>query len=102
MAMAPYQITSHDDPYSIFCLFFTKDILQIIADRTNDYAQLYPSPGMSYSRVWYPTTATELRAFIGAYKWMRVHLEASVEDFWNTNLETGFIHEAVTKQILRI
>ena len=48
---------SHDDPYSIFCLFFTEDILQIIADHTNEYAKLYNSPITTYSRVWHPTTA---------------------------------------------
>ena len=92
---------SHDDPYSIFCLFFTKDILQIIANHTNEYAELYNSPVTPYSRVWHPTTAKELKAFIGTYIWMGVHPETAIEDFWNTNPELGPIHEAVTKHISR-
>ena len=92
---------SHDDPYAVFSLFFTEDILQTIADHTNEYAQLYPGPVTPYSRVWEPTTAAELKAFLGAYIWMGVHPEAAVKDFWNINPELGPIHEAVTKHIQR-
>ena len=78
---------SHDDPYAVFSLFFTEDILQTIADHTNEYAQFYPGPVTPYSRVWEPITAAELKAFLGAYVWMGVHPKAAVEDFWNTNPE---------------
>ena len=86
-----------DDPYAIFSLFFTESILQTLVQHTNEYAFLYPGP--KKGRTWYPTTVSELRAFLGVSIWMGLHIESGIKDFWNTDPKKGCIHYQILKHI---
>lgn len=92
------QNVSPQSPYDVFSLFFDEETLQVLVNHTNEFAELYPGNGSikPSARAWFPTTTKELRAYIGAYIWMGLHPESTIEAFWNT-LETSTIHPALTK-----
>ena len=97
------QIPEHiklDDVYSIFCLFFSDEILFNICQNTNQYAEFYPSKDDKlYARKWYPTTVSELRAYLGAWIWMGVFPSSEVEDFWNSSPRKGPVHKQLREAI---
>ena len=89
-----------DDVYSIFCLFFSDEILFNICQNTNQYAEFYPSKDDKlYARKWYPTTVSELRAYLGAWIWMGVFPSSEVEDFWNSSPRKGPVHKQLREAI---
>ena len=86
---APYYIgvgqpPSHinaTSPYDVFSLFFNKACLQILADNTNKYAELFaPKQGRRY-RSWYPATLKELRAYIATWIWIGLHQDILIASF---------------------
>lgn len=89
-----------DDPYEIFTLFFDDETLTILANNTNEYAQVHSAPAdKPHTRTWSPTIKEELRAYIAAYVWMGVYLEKEAKDFWNTKPAKGLIHDIVRHHI---
>ena len=88
--------------YAIFTRFFTDEILQVIVNNTNMYAQLYSSPPTQHARAWESTTVRKLRAYIGAYIWMRMHVESKISDYWRTDASKESLHTQLTKHISRI
>ena len=91
-----------DDPLAIFELFFDDEVLEKLADSTNQHAQLCPGPeDRPYARAWEPTTAKELRAYIAAYIWMGIHQEPEVALYWNLKDKDGPYHKMITQHISR-
>ena len=88
-----------DDPYAIFSLFFSYEVIQTLVQHTNEYALMNPGPESSDSRMWFPTTVKEFQAWLGASIWMGLHAESSIPEFWNTDPLKGPIHEQVFKHI---
>ena len=87
------------DPYTVFSLFFTDYILQVLADHTNEYAELnLPPPEKKHARPWFPTSPQELRVYIGIYVYIGLHIEPDVADYWNISPDKP-IHAAVTRAI---
>ena len=89
-----------DDAYSIFCLFFSDDVLSTIRDNTNQYAEFHSSSAdKQYARKWNSTTIPELKAYIGVHIWMGLHPETARKDFWNTDPDKGPLHDRVRQAI---
>jgi hypothetical protein len=64
------------DPYSLFKLFLTDRHFEIIAINTNAYAKAKEA-GTNGKRTWWPTSAPEIKVFIGIFIYMGVvHLPA--------------------------
>ena len=88
-----------NDPYAIFSLFFNEEALQVLVQYTNEYAFLNPGPKGPKARVWFPTTVKEFKAYLGVSIWMRLHIESSIPEFWNSDPLKGPIHDQVLKHI---
>lgn len=86
------------DPLQIFSLFFNQQILQTLANHTNEYAALYPPPASEGSRGWRDINPEELRAYTGVWIYMGIHAEPSVGDYWNTDIRKPS-HYAVRQAI---
>ena len=85
--------------YEIFIKFFTDDILSMLTINTNEYAQANHHSVIKNVRSWTSTTKEELRIYIGAYIYMKVYDEATVNDYWRFDSKRGLIHEQITKHI---
>jgi len=54
-----------NDPLAIFKLFFTDEIMDKLAEWTNEYTELYPVEETQFTRKWKPTDRQELYAYFG-------------------------------------
>lgn len=73
------------DPYSLFTLFFTESHFETIARNTNQYAKARQA-GKPGKRAWWPTSAAEVKVFIGIFVYMGVVRLPAYEDYWSTEL----------------
>ena len=68
-----------DGPLEFFSKFFTQDVLQLLVEQTNLYAQ------QNKPREWEDTTADEIRAFLAMLIAMGIHGLPRVRMFWSTD-----------------
>ena len=86
-----------NDAYGIFSLFFTNEVLEIIAENTNKYATLHKAH--TRPRVlWRNTSVNELKAYLGVLLYRSLYSQPERHTYWNTNI-TRPIHEALTSSI---
>src|SRR5947207_430888 len=91
-------------PEAIFTLFFTDSVIDHIVQCTNINAEkVRADPAAlraqnirfhnSYNqRPWKPVTSSEILAYLGIIIYMGVHIEPHINDYWNTDRETGPVH----------
>jgi hypothetical protein len=105
-------------PYDIFRLFFNDEILDIIADHTNqNYAmqqaarkpgEIEPKAGgvrrpkkKKKKEYWVDTTAQELQAYLAIWIWMGLAPLPRINDYWNTNDKNGPIFNLIRQHMSR-
>jgi len=71
--------TDRDGPVEFFSNFFTQDILQLLVEQTNLYAQ------QNKPREWEDTTDDEMAAFLGMLIAMGIHGLPRARMFWSTD-----------------
>lgn len=86
-----------DDPYAIFSLFFSDEVIEVLVRHTNKYTFHYPGP--EKGRRWFPITVKEFRAYLGVSIWIDLHSESSIPEFWNMDPLRELIYEQVFKHI---
>ena len=86
------------NPYSLFTLFFTEEVMTKLMKHTNEYAAELKNEA-PHARLWFSTTVKELRAFLATYIYMGVFEEATIENYWNRGFFRGAIHLLVTQHI---
>ena len=67
-------------PYSIFCLFFSLEQMEIIVKNTNIYAYI---KNTGEGRKWKDLTIEEFRIWLAILIYSGVFKLPSIEDFWN-------------------
>jgi hypothetical protein len=80
------------DPFAIFKLFFTDEIIDKLAEWTNKYAELYPAEEAELARPWKPTYWQELYAYFGVLIHMGITIESSIKDYWGDLEPAGASH----------
>ena len=90
-----------EDPYQIFKLIYTDELLEELAVHTNEYAKLHPTKKKNARcpRPWKPTTAGELLAYLAVTIYMGLHIETDIKDYWNKNPAKGPLHKIITAHI---
>ena len=87
--------TDINDPYTLFSLFFTNDIIETIAKSTNLYAQRkrreFYQDTVIQGRTWKPTNAAEIRVFLGVVIYMGVHKSPAIKHYFEKT-ETSPLH----------
>jgi Transposase IS4 len=76
------------DPLSLWSKFVTPEILQLIADHTNEKESVdYGAKEHhgSHERTWTDLTGADVGAFFGASMLMGIHPQSSVVDYWDTS-----------------
>ena len=70
-----------------FELFFSDEVIQTIADHTNDYADMHILGKLTYAQPdgsWHPTSSEEIRKFIAFLLYMGLVRVGSYELYWST------------------
>ena len=83
-------------PYSLFSLFFSSDLLRIVAENTNLKANKKYSRDSKEQRRWHDTSAAEIGAFLGILLYMGLARMPRITDYWNTTSNFA-IHEMITQ-----
>jgi hypothetical protein len=96
-------------PENLFSLFFTDSVLDRIVRCTNLNAEkVRVDPVATRAKnirfhdslnqlPWKPVTSSEILAYLGILIYMGIHVEPHINDYWNTSVEDGPIHQLVRK-----
>ena len=87
-----------DDAYSIFCLFFNDEALDIIIKNTNVYGSRYCQ---SLKATWHDISVIELKAFLGILIYRSLHSSPKHKDYWNSADDLKPMHPGLTNTLSR-
>lgn len=83
-------------PISLFRLFFSFEMLEIIAENTNLKAKRENARNDTKRLTWHDTSSSEIEAFLGILLYMGYTLMPRVNDYWNTSPKFA-VHEMVVQ-----
>ena len=88
------------NPYKLFSLFFTEDIINKLIKWTNKHAELYPlHKETEYARLQQPTYKEELYAYFGVLIYIGITIKLCIKDYWK-DLDTYGMEYIIKKYIL--
>jgi hypothetical protein len=73
---------ANKDLYSLFTLFLTEAHFKTIAAHTNRYAEVKKT-GSEGKRAWWPTSAAEIKVFIGTFVYIGVVRLLAYKYYWS-------------------
>ena len=77
----PPNIDTHD-PFKLFSLFFTDEIIDKLVEQTNKYAKLYPlDKDNKHPRLWQPTCKQELYAYFAVQIYIGITIKLYIKDY---------------------
>ena len=75
-------VTDWSDPYSIFCIFFTTSLIEMIVQETNRYAdEMLPHT----KTVWAPVSADDIMCFLASLLMMGNVRKPTLKSYWSTD-----------------
>jgi Transposase IS4 len=94
----PSNVKTHD-PFELFSLFFTDEIMDKLVEWINKHAELYLlDEDAEQARAWQPTCKQELYAYFAVQIYMGITIESCIEDYWK-NLNIHSTEHIVKKYI---
>jgi len=94
-------------PEALFTLFFTDSVIDRIIQYINTNAERFRADPVasrtqnirfhnSYNQLpWKPVTLSEILSYLGILIYMGIYTEPHINDYWNTDGETGPVHQPV-------
>jgi Transposase IS4 len=78
---------SPDDPITLFTMYYTPEIMDMIVERTNEYAREPEDDSLPYARAnqWYPTCRGELYIYFAIRIYMTLYVMNEISDYWDTS-----------------
>jgi len=82
-------LTAESCPIEFFDLFLTDEILNLLVNETNRFADQFLAKSVlkrkSRAHDWHPTTASEMKQFLGLVFLMGIVKKPRIEDYWSTD-----------------
>ena len=77
------EYTSPDDPITLFTLYYTPEIMDLIVEKTNDYMREPKDDSLPFTRAnkWYPTCRGELYVYFAIRIYMTLHIDNEIADY---------------------
>ena len=77
---------SPDDPITLFTLYYTPEIVDLIVEKTNSYLREPQDDSCARARAkeWYPTSCREIYIYFAIRIYMTLHIDNKIADYWNT------------------
>ena len=84
---------SPDDPITLFSMYYTPEIIDLIVEKTNEYRREPRDDSCPRARAdnWYPTCSGEIYLYFAIRIYMTLHIENEISDYWKTS-KNGPIH----------
>ena len=78
--------TSPDDPITLFTMYYTPEIIDIIVEKTNSYLREPKDESCPHARAdkWYPTSCGEIYTYFAVRIYMTLFVCNKIADYWNT------------------
>ena len=73
------------DPYTLWELYYTPDIIDSIVVATNGYKRKVGEGKRARGKAWYKTTPQEIYVFLALRIYMTLHVENEIAHYWNTS-----------------
>jgi hypothetical protein len=75
---------SPDNPITLFTMYYTPEILDLIVEKTNDYMRKPQDESCPYARAnnWYPTCRGEIYIYLAIRIYMTLHVDSEIADYW--------------------
>jgi len=84
---------NNKDPWQLFKLFWTDELLNKLVKYTNKNTELHPPPeDAQFPHRWKPTSKQELYVYLAVLIHIGLHIESSIEDYWHKDSRHGTIH----------
>jgi len=84
---------NNEDPWQLFKLFWTDELIDRLVKHTNKNAKLHPPPeDKDFPRRWKPTSRQELYAYLAVLIHIGLHIESSIKDYWHKDFSHGTMH----------
>ena len=77
---------SPDNPITLFTLYYTPEIVDLIVEKTNSYLREPQDDSCARARAkeWYPTSCGEIYIYFAIRIYMTLHIDNEIADYWNT------------------
>jgi hypothetical protein len=77
---------SPDDPISLFSIYYTPEIIDMIVEKTNEHTRQPADDSCPRARAndWYPTSRGEIYLYFAIRIYMTLHIDNEIADYWNT------------------
>jgi hypothetical protein len=77
---------SPDDPISLFTMYYTPEIIDLIVTKTNEYRREPQDNSCPRARAmeWYPTCTGEIYLYFAIRIYMTLYICNEIADYWNT------------------
>ena len=77
---------SPDDPITLFTMYYTPEIIDLIVEKTNKYRRDPQDDSCPYARAnkWYPTCRGEIYIYFAIRIYMTLHVDNEISDYWKT------------------
>jgi hypothetical protein len=78
--------TSPDDPITLFTMYYTPEIIDLIVAKTNEYRREPQDDSCPRARAkeWYPTCSGEIYIYFAIRIYMTLYICNEIADYWNT------------------
>jgi hypothetical protein len=82
--------TSPDDPITLFTMYYTPEIMDMIVENTNNYTRQPKNESLPYARAnqWYPTSRGELYVYFAIRIYMSIYGMNEISDYWTKRKNT--------------
>jgi hypothetical protein len=86
--------TSPDDPITLFTMYYTPEIMDMIVEHTNNYMRQPKNESSTHARAnqWYPTCRGELYIYFAIRIYMTLWVTNEISDYWDKSKNTPFYH----------
>jgi hypothetical protein len=77
---------SPDDPITLFTIYYTPEIIDLIVEKTNTYLRKPQDDSTPCVRAnaWFPTCRGEIYIYLAIRIYMSLHVENEIADYWDT------------------
>jgi hypothetical protein len=78
--------TSPDNPITLFTIYYTPEIIDLIVEKTNKYRRDPQNDSCPYTRAnkWYPTCRGEIYIYFVICIYITLHIDNEISDYWKT------------------
>jgi hypothetical protein len=76
---------SPDDPITLFTMYYTPEIIDLIVEKTNDYVREPQDDSCPRARAntWYPTCRGEIYVYFALRIYMTLYVCNEISDYWD-------------------